>query len=163
MLSVAGHPDEAKKEYALVETIGRLNKANGVRGDMLTARFYADHDMKLPEALKMAEEEYATRKNVYQADTLAWCYFKNGHLEEARKMIKIALSHNTPDSLFYYHKGMIEARAGNREAAQLALYTAASLNPNFDVMQTPIATKTLAELGSQPAGSNGAMAARATN
>jgi Flp pilus assembly protein TadD len=116
---------------------------------MLTARFYADHDMKLAEAVKMAEEEYATRKNVYQADTLAWCYFKNGQLEDARKMIKVALSRNTPEAMFYFHKGMIEAKLGNRPAAQLALYTACSLNPNFDVLQTPIALKMQAELGSR--------------
>jgi cytochrome c-type biogenesis protein CcmH/NrfG len=147
VLSVAGHPDEAKKQYAMVETIARLNKANGVRGDMLTARFYADHDQHLDVALKMAQDEFATRKNVYQADTLAWCYFKNGKIEEARKMIAIALSQNTPESLFQFHKGMIEAKAGNRAAAQVALYTAMSMNSNFDVIAAPLATKTLAALG----------------
>ena len=151
VFTAAGRKDEAKKEYALVETIARLNKANGVKGDMLTAKFYADHDMHLPEALKMAEDEYATRKNVYQADTLAWCYFKNGRMEEAQKMIRVALSQKTPEALFYFHKGMIEAKAGNRPAAQLALYTAASENPNFDVLAAPIANKMLTDLGSQPA------------
>jgi tetratricopeptide (TPR) repeat protein len=162
VLAVAGKPDEAKKEYALVETIAKLNKANGVRGDMLTARFYADHDMNLPEALKLAEEEYATRKNVYQADTLAWCYFKNGRIDEARKMIRVALSHGTPESLFYFHKGMIEAKAGNRPAAQLAFYTASSINPNYDVIATPIATKMLADFGAHPI-SETAAPARASN
>ncbi len=150
VLTVAGHPEEAKKQYALVETIARLNKANGVKGDMLTARFYADHDMHLAEALKMAQEEYATRKNVYQADTLAWCLFKNGQIEEAQKMIRIAMSQKTQDSLFYFHKGMIEAKAGNKPAAQLAFYTAASINPNFDVLLAPVANKMVADLGAQP-------------
>jgi len=150
VLTVAGHPDEAKKEYALVETIARLNKANGVRGDMLTARFYADHDIHLAEALKMAEDEYANRKNVYQADTLAWCYFKNGRLEDALKMMKEAMSQSTPDSMFYFHQGMIESKLGNRPAAQLALYTASSINPNFDVLETPMAMKMLADLGAHP-------------
>ena len=150
VLEASGQTDEAQKQYALVETIARLNKANGVKGDMLTARFYADHDIHLAEALKMAQEEYATRKNVYQADTLAWCLFKNGQIEEARKMIRVALSRNTPESLFYYHKGMIEAKAGNRPAAQLALYTASSMSPNYDVRATPIAEKEQSELGSQP-------------
>jgi tetratricopeptide (TPR) repeat protein len=149
--TAAGKPEEAKKEYALVETIAKLNKANGVQGDMLTARFYADHDMNLPEALKMAQAEYATRKNVHQADTLAWCYFKNGQIEEAQKMIRVALTHQTADSLFYFHKGMIEAKAGNRPGAQLALYTAASMNPNFDVLLAPVANKMLTDLGAQPA------------
>ena len=157
VLMVAGHPDEAKRQYAMVETIARLNKANGVKGDMLTARFYADHDMNLPEALKMAEDEYSTRKNVYQADALAWCYFKNGRLDDARKMITVALSHGTQDSMFYFHKGMIEAQAGNRPAAQLAFYTASSINPNFDVLETPVAVKMLAELGSHPSTASAAV------
>jgi tetratricopeptide (TPR) repeat protein len=80
---LTGKPDEAKKRYDLVETIARLAKANGVQGDLLTAKFYADHDRNLPEALKMAEEEYRTRKNIYAADVLAWCYYQNGRLEEA--------------------------------------------------------------------------------
>jgi tetratricopeptide (TPR) repeat protein len=148
--TVAGKPEEAKKEYALVESIARLNKANGVRGDMLTAKFYADHDRNLPEALTMAEEEYKTRKNVYQADTLAWCYYKNGRIPEALQYIQIALSRKTPEASFYFHKGMIYAKAGDTSAAKIVLYQSLSINPNFDTLQSPVAMQTIAELGSQP-------------
>lgn len=145
--AAAGRQEEAARQYALVESIARLNKANGVKGDMLTAKFYADHDRNLPEALQMAEEEYRTRKNVYMADTLAWCYFKNGRLEEAKHFIGAALSRDTPEAAFLYHKGMIYAQAGDRRKAQQALYEAMSLNPAFDPLQTAIAEKTMAELG----------------
>jgi tetratricopeptide (TPR) repeat protein len=148
--TVAGKPEEAKKEYALVESIARLNQANGVRGDMLTAKFYADHDLNLPEALRMAEEEYKTRKNVYQADTVAWCYYKNGRIPEALQYIRIALSRKTPEASFYFHKGMIYAKAGNMSAAKIVLYQSLSINPNFDTLQAPVAMQTIAELGSQP-------------
>lgn len=147
---LAGKPEDAAREYALVESIARLNKANGVKGDMLTAKFYADHDRNLAEALKMAEEEYQTRKNVYMADTLAWCYLKNGRLDEAKRYIAVALSQSTPEASFLYHKGMIYAQTSDRAKAQLALYQAMSLNANFDPMQMPIAEKTLADLGSKP-------------
>jgi tetratricopeptide (TPR) repeat protein len=147
---IAGKSEEAAREYALVESIARLNKANGVKGDMLTAKFYADHDRNLAEALKMAEEEYQTRKNVYMADTLAWCYFKNGRLDEAKRYIAVALGQSTPEASFLYHKGMIYAQAGDRAKAQIALYQAMSLNANFDPMQTPIAERTMADLGSKP-------------
>ncbi len=157
--TLTGKAEEAKQQYALVESIARINKANGVRGDMLTARFYADHDIHLPEALAMAEEEYKTRKNVYVADTLAWCYFKNGRLEEARKYIRLALKQNTPEALFRFHKGMIYAKAGDRVTAQQALYEAMSLNPRFDPVFAPLAVQTMEQLGSTPA--NGvAMAAK---
>lgn len=147
---VAGRPEDAAREYALVESIARLNKANGVKGDMLTAKFYADHDRNLADALKMAEEEYQTRKNVYMADTLAWCYYKNGRLDEAKRYIAVALSHSTPEASFLYHKGMIYAQAGDRFKAQTALYQAMSINANFDPIQAPIAERTMADLGSKP-------------
>jgi Flp pilus assembly protein TadD len=145
---LTGKTDEAAKQYALVESIAKINKANGVRGDMLTARFYADHDIHLPEALTMAEEEYKTRKNVYVADTLAWCYYKNGKIDDAKKYIRIAMKQNTPEALFRFHKGMIYAKAGDRVVAQQALYEAMSLSPQFDPMLAPLAIKTISELGS---------------
>ena len=147
---LTGQTEEAKKQYALVESIARLNKANGVKGDMLTARFYADHDVKLEEALKMAQEEYSTRKNVYAADTLAWCYFKSGRLDEAKRYIRLALKQNTPEALFRFHKGMIYLQAGVPAAAQQAFYEALSLSPNFDPLLAPVAEHLLQELGSAP-------------
>jgi len=158
--AATGKPTEAEKQYAMVETIAKLYKANGVKGDMLTAKFYADHDRKLKQALELAEEEYRTRKNVYAADTLAWCYFKNGRVQEAKKYIDIALSHNTPEAVFHFHKGMIYAKADDRATAQLELYEAMSINPNFDVLQTPIAMKMNEELGSQTPKVQTAMSAR---
>jgi tetratricopeptide (TPR) repeat protein len=145
---IVGQPEEARKQYAIAESVARINKANGVRGDMLTARFYADHDVHLTEALAMAEEEYKTRKNVYAADTLAWCYYKNGKLDEAKKYIRLALAQHTPEALFEFHKGMIYAKAGDRATAQQALYEAMSLNPQFDPLFAPVAMKTMEQLGS---------------
>ncbi len=156
---LTGKTDDAKKQYALVESIARINEANGVRGDMLTARFYADHDIHLTEALAMAEKEYKTRKNVYAADNLAWCYYKNGNIDEARKYIRLALKQNTPEALFRFHKGMIYAKAGDRVVAQQALYEAMSINPQFDPMFAPVAMKTMEQLGSAAPG-DVAMAAK---
>jgi tetratricopeptide (TPR) repeat protein len=149
LYQLTGQTEEMKKQYALVESIARLNKANGVKGDLMTAKFYADHDIKLEEALKMAEEEYATRKNVYAADTLAWCYFKNGRMDEAKKYIRLALKQNTPEALFRFHKGMIYSGAGDLGTAQQAFYEALSLSPNFDPVLAPVAEQRLKELGSE--------------
>ncbi len=52
-----------------------------MKGSLELARFYADHDRKLPEALAMAEAEYKATPNVFAADTLAWCYYKNGRYD----------------------------------------------------------------------------------
>jgi tetratricopeptide (TPR) repeat protein len=147
LYALTGKPQEAEKQYALVETIHQLQKANGVRGDMQIAQFYADHDRNLPEALQEAEAEYTTRRNVYAADTLAWCYYKNGRYEEARSLIRQALRVNTPEARFLYHAGMIANRQGDRAAAQMYMYHALSLNPNFNPIQAAEAVETLRQIG----------------
>jgi tetratricopeptide (TPR) repeat protein len=148
---LSGNHAEAARQDALVEATHKVNKANGVRGDIQIAQFYADHDRNLPEALRLAEEEYRTRKNVFVADTLAWCYYKNGRHEEAKRAIQKALSRRTPDAGFPFHSGMIHARLGDRQTAQLHLYQALSLNPNFSPVYAPVAAATFQELGGRPA------------
>lgn len=150
LYTLTGNPKEAEKQYALVETIHQIQKSNGVRGDMQIARFYADHDRNLPEALREIETEYTTRKNVYVADTLAWCLYKNGRCSEAAEMSRKALSRRTPESTFRFHAGMIAAKQGDRVSAQQALYQALSLNPHFSPIDAPTAVRTLTELGSRP-------------
>lgn len=147
LYTLTGKPREAEQQYALVETIHTLQKSRGVQGDMQMAQFYADHDRNLPEALRLAEAEYQARKNVYAADTLAWCYYKNGRYEQAKERIINALSQRTPEALFAFHAGMIYAKMGDREAAQKHLYLALSLNPNFSPIFAPIAAETIKQLG----------------
>ena len=69
--------------------------ATGVHDHMLTAKFYADHDRNLVEALRLAEQRKLTR-NVLEADVLAWVYFKNGDLAHAREAMTRALSRTRP-------------------------------------------------------------------
>jgi tetratricopeptide (TPR) repeat protein len=140
----------AEQQWALVETIGRLNKANGVQGDVQLARFLADRERRLDESLKIAELEFKRRPNVFVADALAWSYYKNGRYADARRAITKALAQRTPDASFYFHAGMIYAKLGDRATAQRHLGHALSLNPTFDPIDAPIATTTLAELGSEP-------------
>jgi tetratricopeptide (TPR) repeat protein len=150
LYALAGQPDEAAKQYDLLEKIHQINKANGVRGDAQMARFYADHDRNLAEALRLVEEEHATRKNVAVADTLAWCLYKNGRYQEAKAVSAKALARKTPDASFLYHSGMIHARLGDRVTAQKQLYEALSLNTNFHPVHAQRAADALAELGSRP-------------
>ena len=57
----------AEQQWALVETIDALNKANGVTGDVQIVRFLADRDRRLPEALAIAEREFKRRPSVFVA------------------------------------------------------------------------------------------------
>jgi tetratricopeptide (TPR) repeat protein len=149
--AVTGQKDEAEKQYALVETINRLNRASGVRTDLQMAKFYADHDRNVTQAVEEAEAAFRTRKNVYAADTLAWCYYKSGRYEEARKLIRKALARRTPDAEILFHAGMIHAKLGDRPSAQKYLYQALSLNPHFHPERATTAAATLGDLGGRPA------------
>ena len=145
--SSIGKTEEAKKQFSLVEEISRVNRANGVLGEMQIAQFYADHDIKLPEALKIAEKEYLTRKSVYAADTLAWCYYKSNRLPEAKKYIEVALSRKTPEASFLFHEGMIEAKSGAISKAKQKLYEAVSLSSNFHPIYAKQAEDEIRRLG----------------
>ena len=147
LYAVTDDPKSAEQQWALVETIDRLNKANGVTGDAQLARFLADRERRLPEALAIAEREFKRRPNVFAADALAWAYYKNGRYTDARRLSAKALAHRTPDASFLYHSGMIHARLGERATAQRHLAQALSLNPAFDPIDAPTAVATLAELG----------------
>ena len=65
-----GNQTEARKQYALVEYIGLLGRINQVLHNRDLAIFYADHDMKLSEALDLAQKELEVRRDVYTWDAL---------------------------------------------------------------------------------------------
>jgi tetratricopeptide (TPR) repeat protein len=149
LYTVADDPRRAEQQWTLVETIDRLNRANGVTGDALMARFLADRERRLPEAVAIAEREFKRRPNVFVADALAWAYYKSGRYADARRLAGRALAHHTPDASFLFHAGMIHAKLGDRATAQRQLAQALSLNPAFDPIDAPLAAATLAELGAQ--------------
>jgi len=153
LYELTGDKAAAEKQYALVEELHRKNHAAAdTTHNFPMAQFYADHDRNLVEALRLAEERKTTR-NVFEADILAWCYYKNGQHEQAKAAIKRALSQRTPDAKILFHAGMIYAKSGDRVSAQQYLYRALSLNPNFSPIHAPLAAKTLDELGQKTAGS----------
>jgi tetratricopeptide (TPR) repeat protein len=143
--------EEAEKQYKRVVDLHASGAAHGLVGDMQPhshpsaqlARFYADHDRNLDKALSEARLAYRDYKNVFVADTLAWCYYKKGQYEEAGKTIRKALRWNTPDAAILFHAGMIQAKLGDRGAAQKSLYRALSLNPQFHPVDSVIAADTL--------------------
>ena len=138
---LTGNKDAAAQQDALIESIHKVQKANGVRGDSQIAKFYADQNKNLPEALALAQEEYKTRKNVVVTDTLAWCEYKNGLNAAAQEHIKLALHQKTPDAAILFHAGMIALQANDKTNAQFYLMRALSLNPNFSPVYAPVAVK----------------------
>jgi tetratricopeptide (TPR) repeat protein len=86
-------------------------------------------------------------KNVFDADTLAWCYYKNGEYDRAKAAIGRALRLKTPDARILFHAGMIHAKLGESGPARKYLNNALSLNPHFSLTEAEVAAATLKRLG----------------
>lgn len=148
LMTAQGKSEEAEKFYLNVEELHASHVLNGVHDHGFMAKFLADHHRNLVEALRMAEERKLT-KNVQEADTLAWVYYKNGMLPQAIAAMKNALSQNTPDPEMHYHAGMIASAYGDLTSAKKHLERALAMNPNFSLIQAPLAVKALEQLDQQ--------------
>lgn len=144
----AGREDEASQQYDLVAAIDKLYKANGVNTDLQMALFFADHDLRLGEALRQARTEYERRGSIQAADVLAWALYKSGQYEEAREYSREALRLGTQDALMLFHAGMIYDRLGEYEKARDHLERAIQINPGFSVLYAGTAADTLQKLQS---------------
>jgi tetratricopeptide (TPR) repeat protein len=140
-----GDKEGAEKYYVQVEELHATHLASGVHDHAQMARFLADHDRNLIEAVRLAEQHKLTQ-NVLEADVLAWVYFKNGDMPQAIEAMKRALSRKTPDAAMHYHAGMIAAAAGDTGSARRHLQTALGMDPQFSLLQSPIAQRKLESL-----------------
>ncbi|MGI9068862.1 MAG: tetratricopeptide repeat protein [Pyrinomonadaceae bacterium] len=137
-----GRADEAKQQYALVEYIERTSAASGTYSHQL-ALFYADHGIKLDDALAIARRDREARSDIFTCDALAWCLYKKGEFAEAKVAIDEALRLGTRDALINYHAGMIYKALGKRQNAAKHLQLALKINPTFDILQAELARQAL--------------------
>ena len=145
LYKVDGRDKEAATQYELVKRIGQISELNGTLYNRQLALFYADHDIKSNRAYENASREYAVRKDIYGADTLAWTALKNNKVAEAQSLISSALRLGTKDVRLFYHAGMIAKAAGDFKQGREYLQQALALNPQFDPLQAAIARKALAQ------------------
>src|SRR5579862_3853062 len=143
-----GQPEEAKKQYELVEFIGHLSEVNQQIHNRDLALFYADHELNLDQSLTLARKELEVRRDVYTWDVLAWSLFQNGKFAEAGSAIEDALAQGTPDPLIFFHAGMIYEKLGDLAKAETYLERALEINPHFHIFYADTATQTLAWLKS---------------
>jgi tetratricopeptide (TPR) repeat protein len=141
-----GKANEAQQQYDLVEYIAHLSKLNQVLANRELALFYADHGIKLDEALQFARNELEVRHDIYTWDALAWALYKNGQTQEAGAAIKKALSLNTNDSLLLFHAGMIDHSLGKDSDSEQLLSRALKANPHFHVFYADVANQTLDDI-----------------
>ena len=110
-LHEAGRVDEA----ARIET--RLI-ADGDNDDPRTlALFLATSGRDPARALRLAERELGTRRDVLTLDTLALALARVGRIDEARTYAKQALARGTRDARLYLHAASIAHAAGDEPQA----------------------------------------------
>ena len=139
-----GDAEKAKQQYELVEIIEQ--KIGASNDQKRLALLWADQNIKLDEALAIAQRERGMRKDIFTADVLAWVLYKKGLFQEAKKAADEAMNLKTNDARILYHAGMIEKAIGNKKQAVKLLQTALKLNPAFDLLQAENAKKSLQEL-----------------
>ena len=137
-----GRADEAKQQYDQVEFIEKMGTYGGTYTREL-ALFWADHDMRLDEALAAAERERSIRNDVYTCDVLAWCLYKKGRYDEAKSAMSEAMRLKTSDSRLFYHAGMIALATNDTQKGAEYLKQALDINPQFDILQADAAREKL--------------------
>jgi tetratricopeptide (TPR) repeat protein len=127
-LQLAGRDKEAKKTFADFETKSLAESLRKDNSNRQLVFYYADHAHRPAKALRVAQQEYAWRHDVYTLDAYAWALHVNGQDAEARKQIETALAVGIRDSRIFAHAGEIALKLGDRAAAQSCLHEAVSLH-----------------------------------
>jgi tetratricopeptide (TPR) repeat protein len=141
MEAAAGEPKAARDEYALIGVIQRLLRANGVKTDLETALFEADHGRPQLALARLAQRE---RSSIDGDDVLAWTLARSGRCAEALPWSERALRLGTQDALKLFHRGFIAACLGDRRGERLYVGRALALNPHFSIRWAPVARKEIA-------------------
>jgi tetratricopeptide (TPR) repeat protein len=115
LYAAAGRQAEARRQYALVRVIERLLVANGVRTDLETALFEADHRLRAGQVVALARRARAARPSIDGDDTLAWALARTGRCADALPWSQRALRLGTRDALKLFHRGMIERCLGRTD------------------------------------------------
>lgn len=127
-LQLAGRDKEAKKTFADFETKSLAESLRKDNSNRQLVFYYADFAHQPAKALRVAQQEYAWRHDVYTLDAYAWALHLNGQDAEARKQIETALAVGIRDSRIFVHAGEIALKLGDRAAAQSCLHEAVSLH-----------------------------------
>jgi tetratricopeptide (TPR) repeat protein len=132
-------PGDAARQYALAEAGWRFDAPQPA----LLARFLAEHNEDLDEAVRLAEGAAADRHDIQTEDALAWCYFKAGRVPEAVEAIRQAQRTGTRDRSILFHAAAITRASGDSIGGQRLARLALDGSPRFDIRLAPAARKLL--------------------
>jgi hypothetical protein len=123
--------------------IERLLVANGVRTELETALFEADHRLRPGQVVALARRARAARPSIDGDDTLAWALARTGRCADALPWSQRALRLGTRDALKLFHRGMIERCLGRTDDGDAYMRRALVLNPHFSTLWAPVAREAL--------------------
>ena len=124
-----GDTVKAAQQYALTEAAFAQSRKGGVNTDLEEALFLADHDLRLTEALSLAESAYQKRPSMSAADTYAWALFKNGKIQEALRLRDAVFTLGMNDAGVLYHQAQIAKGSGDTVQAKKYVERAYVVSP----------------------------------
>ena len=137
----SGNRAEARRQVATVRAIDRILVASGVRTDVESAVFDADHGIRPGTLVARARAARADRPSILGDDALAWALARTDRCDEARAWSDRSLRLGTRDALLFFHRAEIERCAGDRVAARGWARRALVLDPAFSVRWAPVARR----------------------
>jgi tetratricopeptide (TPR) repeat protein len=144
LLERQGRTAAAVRQRATVAAIDRVLTANGLRVDLETALFRADHRIRPDETVRLARRARIERPSIYGDDAVGWALARAGRCAEAEPWLDRALRLGTKDALLYFHRGYAAGCAGDRRAMRAWYRRALEQSPAFSVRWAPVAAKALA-------------------
>jgi Tfp pilus assembly protein PilF len=127
-LKLAGRDSEANRVFAEFETKALSESSRKDNSNRKLVFYYADRAHQPANALKVAQQEYTWRHDVYMLDAYAWALHVNGKDAEARKQLETALAVGIRDANMLDHAGEIALKLGDRAVAERYLEESASLH-----------------------------------
>jgi tetratricopeptide (TPR) repeat protein len=127
LYEATGRDDLARQQWAVARASAALARANGVVTDLEIAVFDADHGSP-SDALKAARAEWGRRHSILAADALGWALHAAAQDHRALRYARLATRLGTQDARLIFHRGAIEAGAGQDAQAAIHLRQAMRLD-----------------------------------
>ncbi|MGW0703296.1 tetratricopeptide repeat protein [Streptomyces sp. NPDC002867] len=147
-----GMDGDAATQYARVRTLVEEARAHGVDGDLVLARYEADHGDPESAVRRLQDEWWRGHRSVHVADAMGWALYRADRAEDALPFAKLATRHEARNALFSYHRGEIEQALGDEGRARRYIEEALRTNPDFSPLYAPAAREALEALGEPSAG-----------
>lgn len=137
-----GRTGDAQRERAAAQAELQRSVSDGSREDLREfILLVAEQKEHAAEALRLAESEWATRRDSYTADALAWAYHHNGRTEMATGIAASVLASGTRSNSMRLRAAEIYLQAGRRDEARELLKQVLACRPALTPGELPAAER----------------------